>query len=290
MKKFIYPFASLLLLASCGGDSAKLKQLQAENDSLVVVNTQTKAEFDEMLSTLNEVEDGFQQIKDAENYLTVQAQANTDLSKSTKDRLASDMKLIQQTLQNNREQLAKLQKLYDQSKNQSAQMKKSIQRLTEEVESKSAMLASLQEELAKKDVKIAELTESVTELAGTVDELTEETKTQQATLAQQEKALNTGYYVFGTKKELKEQKILSGGGLFESSRVLEGDFNKEYFTKVDIRELKEIPLYARKAKMLSNMPEGSYNFSQGADKNLTLVITDAKAFWSLSKYLVIQVD
>lgn len=290
MKKLIYPFAALLILAGCTSNSGKLKQLQMENDSLVAASTQTKAEFDELLSTLNEVEDGFSQIKDAENYLTVQAQANNDLTPSTKERLASDMRMIQQTLQNNREQIAKLQKQYDNSRYQSAEMKKTIARLTQEIETKSQMIASLQQELAKKDVKIAELSQSLTELAGTVDELSNETQTQQKELAAQEKQLNTAFYVFGTKKELKEQGILSGGGLFESTKVMKGDFNKDYFTKVDIRTLKEIPLFAKKAKMLSNMPAGSYSFVKDDKGELTLVVNDAKSFWSLSKYLVIQVD
>lgn len=290
MKKLIYPFAALLILAGCTSNSEKLKQLQMENDSLVAASTQTKAEFDELLSTLNEVEDGFSQIKDAENYLTVQAQANNDLTPSTKERLASDMRMVQQTLQNNREQIAKLQKQYDNSRYQSAEMKKTIARLTQEIETKSQMIASLQQELAKKDVKIAELSQSLTELAGTVDELSNETQTQQKELAAQEKQLNTAFYVFGTKKELKEQGILSGGGLFESAKVMKGDFNKDYFTKVDVRTLKEIPLFAKKAKMLSNMPAGSYSFVKDDKGELTLVVNDAKSFWSLSKYLVIQVD
>lgn len=290
MKKLIYSFAALLILAGCTSNSEKLKQLQMENDSLVAASTQTKAEFDELLSTLNEVEDGFSQIKDAENYLTVQAQANNDLTPSTKERLASDMRMIQQTLQNNREQIAKLQKQYDNSRYQSAEMKKTIARLTQEIETKSQMIASLQQELAKKDVKIAELSQSLTELAGTVDELSNETQTQQKELAAQEKQLNTAFYVFGTKKELKEQGILSGGGLFESTKVMKGDFNKDYFTKVDVRTLKEIPLFAKKAKMLSNMPAGSYSFVKDDKGELTLVVNDAKSFWSLSKYLVIQVD
>lgn len=284
MKKLICPFAVLLMLASCNSNSEKLKQLQMENDSLVAAATQTKAEFDELLSTLNEVEDGFSQIKDAENYLTVQAQANNDLTPSTRERLANDMRMIQQTLQNNREQLAKLQKQYDNSRYQSAEMKKTIARLTQEIESKSQMIASLQQELSKKDVKIAELSQSLTELAGTVDQLSTETKAQQQELAAQEKQLNTGYYVFGTKKELKEQGILSG------SKVMTGNFNKDYFTQIDVRNLKEIPLYAKKAKMLSNMPEGSYSFVKDNKGELTLVINDAKSFWSLSKYLVVQVD
>lgn len=290
MRKIFYPIAFLLLFSACGGDSAKLKRLQAENDSLMIAGTQKNAEFDELLSTLNEVEDGFQQIKDAENYLTVQAQSNTDLSRSAKDRLASDMRMIQEILKNNREQIAKLQKQYDGSRYQSAEMKKTIQRLTSEIESKSAMIASLQEQLAKKNVQIAELSQSVSDLAGTVDELTQETKEQQAQMAKQEKELNTAYYVYGTKKELKEEKILTGGGLFESSKVMSDDFNKDYFTKVDIRNLKDIPLYAKKAKVLSNMPVDSYMLQKGEDGNLNLHINDPKSFWSLSKYLVIQVD
>ncbi|MEG1585750.1 MAG: hypothetical protein RR346_02625 [Bacteroidales bacterium] len=290
MKKMVYSIAAVLLLAACNSNSSKLKQLQMENDSLVAASTQTKAEFDELLSTLNEVEDGFSQIKDAENYLTIQAQANTDLTPSTKQRLANDMKMIQETLKNNKEQLAKLQKQYDNSRYQSAEMKKTIARLTTEISTKSEMIASLQQDLAKKDVKIAELSQSLTELAGTVDELSSETQAQQKELAAQEKALNTGYYVFGTKGELKEQGIVSGGGLFESTKVMKGDFNKDYFTKIDIRTLKEVQLFAKKAKVLSNMPSGSYSLVKDAKGELTLVINDAKSFWSLSKYLVIQVD
>ena len=105
----------------------------------------------------------------------------------------------------------------------------------------------------------------------------------------QDKALHTAYYCFGTSKELKEQKILSGGGLFSKSKVLQSGFNKDYFISIDIREVKEIPLFASKAKLKSNHPEGSYEFVEDEDGNLTLKINDEKAFWSLGKYLVIEV-
>lgn len=39
-------------------------------------------------------------------------------------------------------------------------------------------------------------------------------------IAQQEAQLYTGYYCFGTISELKEQNILSGGGLFSRTKVL----------------------------------------------------------------------
>ena len=79
------------------------------------------------------------------------------------------------------------------------------------------------------------------------------------TVAEQDKALNTAWFVFGTKKELKDQKILSGSGLFKKGSVLkDGDVNKDYFTQVDIRTTKEIKLYSKDADILTTHPTGSY--------------------------------
>lgn len=279
MKRILYPFALTVLLASCG-ESAKERQLRMENDSLMVVTTHNQLAMDELLSTINDVEDGFKKIKETENYLTVHAGSNRELPQSTKERLAEDMQMIQEILKNNKERIDKLQKVA----NQSEQMKKTIARLNEELNAKTTLIINLQGELQKRDVKIQQLTESVTDLAMTVDELTLATIAQQQELEKQEAVINAAWYVFGTKKELREQKILSGNNLMTD------DFNKSYFTTIDVRKLKEIPLHAKKAKMLSNMPEGSYTFVKGADDRLTLVVNNYIAFWSLSKYLVVQVD
>ena len=151
------------------------------------------------------------------------------------------------------------------------------------------MIVTLQEDLAKKNVRIQELDEMVASLNEDVEDLSTTTAAQSEKLQEQDKQLQTAYYCFGTAKELKDQKILSGGGLFAKSKVLQSGFNKDYFISIDIREVKEIPLFAGKAKLKSNHPEGSYEFVKDEDGNMTLKITDEKAFWSLGKYLVIEV-
>ena len=151
------------------------------------------------------------------------------------------------------------------------------------------MIVALQEDLAKKNVRIQELDEMVSSLNEDVESLATTAAAQSEKLNAQDKALHTAYYCFGTSKELKEQKILSGGGLFSKSKVLQSGFNKDYFISIDIREVKEIPLFASKAKLKSNHPEGSYEFVEDEDGNLTLKINDEKVFWSLGKYLVIEV-
>ena len=292
MKKILLSVAVMvsMMFTACNSKSGDVEKLRQENDSLVQLNAQTKADFDEMLQLMNDVEDGFKQIKEAENYLVVHSSATGEVDMTTRERLKSDMQLVAQTLKDNKEKLAKLQSQLKNSKYQSSQFQKTVERLNAEIESKTAMIVSLQEELAKRDVRIQELDNAVSELAGQVNTLSEETEKQKSTISSQEKEINTVYYVFGTTKELKEQKIISGGGLFKASEVMKGDFNKNYFTKEDLRTFKQVSLESKKAKLLTAHPEGSYTFEKNDKDLLTLVITNPTEFWSLSKYLVIKVD
>ena len=277
------------MLASCVQNSAEYKKLQAENDSLKIENTRANAEMDEILNTLNEVEADIQSIRDAENYLNIQQQSG-DLNQSSRERIKENMQLISETLKRNKQQISELEEKLKKSGIQSEALRKTISRLSSELDQKANMIVALQEDLAKKNVKIQELDATIASLNEDVENLSTTTAAQSEKLKEQDKALHTAYYCFGTSKELKDQKILSGGGLFSKSKVLQAGFNKDYFISVDIREVKEIPLFAGKAKLKSNHPEGSYEFVEDEEGNLTLVITDAQTFWSLGKYLVIEVS
>ena len=89
--------------------------------------------------------------------------------------------------------------------------------------------------------------------------------------------------------DVKKQQILTKDGLFSKSKILQGNFNREYFTKIDIRVDRDIKLYSKDAKVLTSHPASSYRLTADANKQLTLRITDPQAFWSTSKYLVVQV-
>lgn len=289
MKKLLLACTCATLLVSCGQNSAEYKKLKAENDSLKIENTKATSEMNEILSTLNDVEADIQSIRDAENYLNLQQQTGGEFSKSNREQIKQNMQLISETLKKNKETISQLEDKLKKSGIQSAALRKTISRLSSELDQKATMIVALQEDLAKKNVRIQELDEMVSSLNEDVENLATTAAVQSEKLNEQDKALNTAYYCFGTAKELKDQKILSGGGLFSKSKVLQSGFNKDYFISVDIREVKEIPLFAAKAKLKSNHPEGSYKFVKDEDGNLTLNITDPKTFWSLGKYLVIEV-
>lgn len=251
---------------------------------------QRNTELDEMMGTFNEISEGFRQINAAENRVDLQRGAVAEGSLSAKEQIASDIEFIRKQMEENKEQIAKLQAMLKNSKNNSAQLKKAVESLTQELVVKTQRIEELQAELASKNIRIQELDAAVSDLTAAKEELTTENEAKAKTVAEQDKALNTAWFVFGTKKELKDQKILSNTGLFKKGEVMQdADVNKDYFTQVDIRTTKEIKLYSKDAEILTTHPAGSYALDKDNKGQLILKITNPKDFWSVSKYLVIQV-
>ena len=158
-----------------------------------------------------------------------------------------------------------------------------IESMVKQLEEKDQQLQQLRAELDSKDIHISELDEKISNLNTHVEDLKTESKQKSETISNQDKQLNTAWFVFGTKKELKEQHIIEG------DRVLQSNFNKSYFTKIDIRVDKEIKLYSKSAKLLTMHPSSSYTLQQDANKQYVLRITNPQLFWSTSKYLVVLV-
>lgn len=277
MKKLYFiPFIALAMTMGSCGSKATIERLQAQNDSLVRVNTQAQADFDDVMQILNDVEDGFRQIRNAENFLASQKSGEGEVTLSTREQIKNDMALVNETLQNNKKRLDTLQRQLRNSNRKSAELQKTIERLQQEIEEKTALIVSLQEALAQRDVRIAELDVAVANL-------NKENGEQRDLLSSQDAALNTGYYMVAKRKELKADKVLVKGKVLNSDEA-----DKAGFTKVDIRNFKELPLASKRAKVLTSHPAGSYQLVKGDDKMITLVINDPVAFWSVSKYLVIS--
>ena len=289
MKRILLFFLSTALLtASCVENSSEYQKLKSENEELKADKAKSTEELNEMLSTLNDIQTDIESIKDAEQYLKIEP-SNGEMNANKKEQIRNNMKLIAETLKNNREQLNTLQEKLKKSNIQSSALQKTIDRISKELNEKAQMIAGLQEELAKKDIRIKELDDIVANLNENVETLSATTAEQTKKINEQDKQLHRAYYCFGTSKELKEQNILTGGGLFSKSKMAKENFNEDYFISIDTREVTSIPLYARKASVRSNHPENSYRFVKDAEGNLTLEIVNAKSFWSLSKYLVVEV-
>ena len=282
MKKlFFMVCCAALLMTGCkdGKNAPGLASVQ-QTDSLNDVIAQKDSEINEMMGTLNDIEEGFRLINEAENRVALLKNGE---GTSKKQNLKENIQFIAERMKQNRELIAKLQKQLESSTLKGGQLKKTIDNLTAQLEEKDKQLLALREELDKKDIHISELDETIGNLNTKVSNLSADNQQKAETINAQDKQLNTAWYVFGTKKELKGQHILEGG------KVMNGNFNKNYFTKVDIRNTTEIKLYSKSAKLLTAHPASSYSLTHDASKQYVLRITNPQIFWSTSKYLVVLV-
>ena len=282
MKKlFFMACCAALLMTGCkDGKNAPGQASVQQTDSLNDVIAQKDSEINEMMGTLNDIEEGFRLINEAENRVALLKNGE---GTSKKQNLKENIQFIAERMKQNRELIAKLQKQLESSTLKGGQLKKTIENLTAQLEEKDKQLLALREELDKKDIHISELDETIGNLNTNVSNLSAYNQQKAETINAQDKQLNTAWYVFGTKKELKGQHILEGG------KVMNGNFNKNYFTKVDIRNTTEIKLYSKSAKLLTAHPASSYSLTHDASKHYVLRITNPQIFWSTSKYLVVLV-
>ena len=274
MKKLLF-FTCLALMALTGCNDKKngsdLSNM-ALTDSLQRIIAQRDNEINDMMGTLNEIQEGFREINEAENRVDVVKDGEgTNKTKQIKE----NIRFISTTMKHNRELLAKLQQQLKASTIKGDQLKKTVENLMKQLDEKEQQLQQLRSELDAKDIHISELDETINNQNTNISNLKTESS--------QNRQSNTAWFVFGTKKELKEQQILVNG------KVLQSNFNKSYFTKIDIRQNKEIKLYSNSAKLLTMHPASSYTLAKDATKKYVLTITNPQIFWSTSKYLVILV-
>ena len=268
------------VLTGCKDGKTTADNGAIQRDSLNSIIAQKDSELNDMMGTINEIEDGLNQINAAENRVTLLKNGE---GATKKQKLKEDVQFIATRMKQNRELIAKLQKQLANSSIQSEQLKKTIENLNKQLEEKEKQMQALREELDKQDIHIMELDETINNLNTKSNRLTSESNRKTEVINAQDKQINTAWYVFGTKKELRNQHIMEDG------KVMTGNFNKNYFTKVDIRDLSEIKLYSKSAKLLTTHPSSSYNLVRDANKQYILRITNPQIFWSTSKYLVVLV-
>ena len=286
MKKILLLSVCVALLSSCG-NMGKNDAMKSQNDSLSQVLAQRDAELNGIMEAFNEIQDGFRMINEAEN--RVDLETGVMEGRSNVQKIKDDIVFITEKLDANRKRIAELEEQLKNSRYASSQLKKTIENLNKELLAKTQQIETLQAELASKNIRIAELDDAIVGLTQHMNDLVAENKAQSATVATQDKALNAAWFVFGTNSELKEQKIVSKKFL-QKKKVLESDdFNKEYFTQIDIRTDKQIMLYSPEAELLTSHPVGSYEFQKNEKGQLALLITNPNKFWSVSRYLVIEV-
>lgn len=182
------------------------------------------------------------------------------------------------------------------SNNKNAVLTKTIAQLKTHIDQQDKKIAALESDLANTKGQLetakGEITNLNTQVAETQEQVKVETaakeQAQQETIAA-EKEANRVYYCIGTNKELKQNGLLQKKFL-GATKVMKGNFNSSYFTTADKRSISLIQTGGKKVKIWSNMPAGSYQIVDNADGTKAIKITNPSKFWSITPYLVIQIN
>jgi chromosome segregation ATPase len=206
-----------------------------------------------------------------------------------KARIGAQMQQIKESMQQNKAKIAELKKLASKKGKANGKLLETIKQLQTEMDEQGTQIQSLQAELEQKNIKITELNTTVDTQTKNIADQQNVMDQQKSTIKGQDTDMNTVWYCVATNKKLQAAKIITAGGLFKSSKVMNNEFDKNAFTQIDLRNISSIPTNSKRAKILSLHPQNSYRLVIGADKKITIEISNPSRFWSVSKYLVVQI-
>ena len=278
---FVIIILTNFLLSNCSKGSDESEN--SIKDSIENVNgnlngklNEKDAAIQELVSSFNEIQENLNAIKEKEKIIS-KVTSDGDV-KSKEDQIKEDIQSIYDLMAKNKDRIGSLSKKLKNSKLQ--------------IDGLEKMIENMQATLNLKDSEIEELKTKIEGLNVELSSLTTNYKVVENESNQKTEIINTAFYAIGTSKELKEKNVITkeGGiiGLGKTTK-LSSDFNKEYFTKINIEKTTSINLGAKKIKILTTHPSNSYKLI-GEKPIEKLEITNTKEFWSASKYLVIILD
>jgi len=273
--------ATTILFTACHSDPTQSEQYkQLEQDKTVVAEQSTMKDstINAMFGAFNRVSENLRQIREKQGLLKqsgLGGESGTDMEQGIVD----DLRAIDSLMTANRKIIARMKKSSAADNSKLSELTRTIEEMERSLADKDTEIGSIKEQLASTNASLASMIQMYQD------------KEQQANMQLGE--LNAAWYCVGTKKELLDNKILTkeGGviGIGSVKKLNSTDLNKDYFKQIDITKVSVIPVDAKKAKIITAHPAGSYELV-GKDRVEKLTIKDTAAFWSLSKYLVIEAE
>lgn len=275
MKRFFYLLPLIaVVFASCDPkESEEYKALQFQNDSIQAVKDQLSREVEDYLTLIQDIDDGFETIRREQQYVSVTA-GEGSYTDEVRSRISNDMYMINQIMADNKAKIEELEQKVKNGNIKSAKLQKIVDQLREQLVAKDQEIADL-------NGRIDSLRFENGLLGEKVDALTSAGQAKDETIEQQDMQIHKAYVLVATKKQLSENKI--------DVSKMKTSMRDEIFTAIDIRDVNSIPTNSTSAKVLTSHPQTSYELVRDDNKIYTLAIKNPAEFWSMSRYLIIQV-
>lgn len=290
MKKLLFALAlPALMLVSCNKDKDNSSADTLAEQAAVLNERLEMAQDskDSLIFLMSDIYSGIEEINVQEGLL-YNLRGNENAAQRTE--IMDNLARIKSELQAKQARLDELTKQFNASNDKNGQLAKEVARLKTVISQNEAKITDLTNQLQNANQQITELNDKVvateaqvrTEAAAkdSVAKVANEAKVENEKLVND---ANRVFYAIGTKKELEKNNIL------HKKKVLQNEYNSNYFKTADKRSLTVIPCYNKKAEILTGQPKDSYRFEKTADGMQNLVITNAARFWGTTNFLVIKV-
>lgn len=258
--------------------------LEGQKNAYTKQVTQRDSVINDWLMTVDQIEKDLKSIKEKENLLTVSS--GSEVSMDRRHQILEDIKQISALIESNKKKIASLTAQLKSSGSTIKGLQTRIANLEANVKQYETDMSQLKETLAQKDAAIGELNTHVTALEETVSQ-------KDSQINDQTLRMNEAFVASGTYKELKEKGIVSKEGGFLGigrKESLVGDVKDNLFSRIDVREMKTIPINSKNAKLITEHPSGSYTLvPEGDNKIAYLEIKDPDQFWKISRYAVLEI-
>ncbi|RKD86334.1 Cbp1 family collagen-binding glycoprotein adhesin [Mangrovibacterium diazotrophicum] len=287
--------AVIVVVAVIGGvyvytqKEAQLKSLASEKSDLFQQMQMKDSVLNDMENTFAEIEKNLTFVKEKRSQLSIETGEGV---KNQKEELVSDIALMNTMLDESSKKIEELEAKLKKSGINLHAFERRIAALNESINSQNSQIAELQQLVEQKDFQIAEFETKVNELNAAMTVQNDSLSRESGRLVERTNELNTGHVAYGTYKELRDKGLLDKEGGFlgiGSNKVVNNNLDEDYFTSLDIRDTKIIPLHTKKAEVISEHPSDSYSLVEEEGQIAYLQIDNPQEFWKISKYAVIEV-
>lgn len=288
MKKIVLALSLMMVaVAFTACNQKELDSQKATIDSLQGVVDSKDAEIDDLFQMLNEIEGNLSMINSKYSSVQEMRRNNTEGTYNHKKEIADQMSSIESIMADNKQKIAQLNSRVSSLGKKNADLQAYITKLEERSAAQETQIAELLTELENNKVVIKGLNKNV-------DELTASNQQKDEYIAQQMADANRAYYVVGTYADLKAAGIVNKTGGFIGIGRKQGtvaDMNTELFTEIDRTKVNTITVNKKKAQIISQHPENSYELvadEEDAAVVAYLRILNPTQFWKYTDYLVIS--
>lgn len=284
MKKTILIAITTVAIASCNNElKQEIETLKSEKAELEQRVREQDSAVDNFTNAMLEIQENLNIIREKEGRLRVAESTTGERFVSMKDAVIQDIQDINSIIEESKAKISRLNQQLSSSKSKNNQLSKLVESLQKQIEEREATIVQLTSAIEERD-------ETIRQLSRKVQVITEESE---RTISAKETEINKCYYIVDTRRNLRDKGIIdSQGGFLGIGRVktISSSADQSLFTIGDIRNLNRIDLDTKSARIISEHPQGSYGIEREGKKVTGIVINDPKAFWSLTRVLVVMVD